>query len=111
MLKDRGTIKWTAMMLPEHVQSLNDALVSEQSIVQPILDEQELEAIELTICEAITFNNPIITVVYSGGYTNTITGTVHYINHMESQMILQDNEGLFHHIPFKKLLACKKHNA
>lgn len=27
MKKDRETIKWTVMMLPEHVQSLKDALV------------------------------------------------------------------------------------
>ena len=37
MIKDRGIIKWAAMMLPEHVQSLKNLLVDEEKIQKPIL--------------------------------------------------------------------------
>ncbi|KOP78202.1 hypothetical protein AMS60_18730 [Bacillus sp. FJAT-21945] len=85
MIKDRGTIKWTAMMLPEHVQSLKDALVDEHRIEQPLLDEQAIEEFELIICEAMEFNETLNIVVFENGFTNIITGTVHYINSMKSQ--------------------------
>ncbi|MDN3448699.1 YolD-like family protein [Planococcus sp. APC 3906] len=44
-IKDRGTIKWTAMMLPEHVQMLRDWQKHERSDARPYLDEFDLEAL------------------------------------------------------------------
>ena len=44
-IKDRGTIKWTAMMLPEHVQMLRDWQNHERSDTRPRLDEFDLEAL------------------------------------------------------------------
>lgn len=44
-IKDRGTIKWTAMMLPEHVQMLRDWQSEEHRDVRPALDEFDLEAL------------------------------------------------------------------
>lgn len=44
-IKDRGTIKWTAMMLPEHVQMLRDWQSQERSDKRPCLDEFDLEAL------------------------------------------------------------------
>lgn len=58
MIKDRGTIKWTAMMLPEHVQHLKELVIDERRVEKPILDEQMVEEFELIICEAMKFNNP-----------------------------------------------------
>lgn len=104
MIKDRGTIKWTSMMLPEHVQSLKNALVDEQRIEQPILDEQAIEEFELIICEAMESNETLNVEVFDNGFTNTLRGTVHYINTMKSQIILQDDKGYFHHIPFSNLV-------
>lgn len=45
-IKDRGSIKWTAMMLPEHVQLLRDEQAEDRSNVRPQLDEFDLEAIQ-----------------------------------------------------------------
>ena len=44
-IKDRGTIKWTAMMLPEHVQMLRDWQSHERSDSKPCLDDFDLEAL------------------------------------------------------------------
>ncbi|HSP21621.1 MAG TPA: YolD-like family protein [Planococcus sp. (in: firmicutes)] len=44
-IKDRGTIKWTAMMLPEHIQMLRDWQSQERSDKRPCLDEFDLEAL------------------------------------------------------------------
>lgn len=44
-IKDRGRIKWTAMMLPEHVQMLREWQQEDRYNVKPCLDEFDLEAI------------------------------------------------------------------
>lgn len=44
-IKDRGRIKWTAMMLPEHVQMLREWQQEDRYNVKPSLDEFDLEAI------------------------------------------------------------------
>ncbi|MGE8081432.1 YolD-like family protein [Peribacillus loiseleuriae] len=108
MIKDRSTIKWTALMLPEHVQSLKDALIDEERVKQPLLDEQESSEIEILICEAMEFNTPITFKVYNNGFTQLITGTAHYINHLKSQIIFQDEDGYFHHILFNNIISVQE---
>ncbi|MED1749275.1 hypothetical protein [Bacillus zhangzhouensis] len=41
MLRDRGAIKWTAMMLPEHVARLKHDLAETKKTDKPIIDEQQ----------------------------------------------------------------------
>lgn len=104
MIRDRGTKKWTAMMLPEHVQSLKDLLIDEKKVKKPEIDEQALEEFELLICEAIESNRPLEFKLFDRGFTETVIGTVHFINHLKSQLIIQDEEGYFHHLPFANLI-------
>ncbi|TGB04674.1 YolD-like family protein [Halobacillus salinus] len=42
---DRGTIKWTSLMLPEHVEAIQELWKEDKKIEKPILDEQKLEEI------------------------------------------------------------------
>lgn len=44
-IKDRGQIKWTAMMLTEHVQMLKDLQKEDRYNSKPNLDAFDLEAI------------------------------------------------------------------
>jgi len=44
-IKDRGQIKWTAMMLTEHVQLLKDLKKEDCYNTKPVLDAFDLEAI------------------------------------------------------------------
>ncbi len=37
MLKDRGTKKWVAMMLPEHVQAVRQEIENQNKIKRPIV--------------------------------------------------------------------------
>ncbi|WP_148795752.1 YolD-like family protein, partial [Rossellomorea marisflavi] len=43
MIRDRGKIKWTSMMLPEHVKMLRDWAEEDSFEKRRELDEQELE--------------------------------------------------------------------
>ncbi|WP_164219415.1 YolD-like family protein [Virgibacillus sp. YIM 98842] len=43
MVNDRGDIKWTSLMLPEHVQMIKDMWAEDEKKEMPILDEQQIE--------------------------------------------------------------------
>lgn len=53
MIKDRGNIKWTSLMLTEHRKKLKEIWDHDQDVKRPILDEQQLEVLENKIKEAI----------------------------------------------------------
>lgn len=65
MLKDRGNIKWTSLMLPEHVGVLRKWAEDIDKVPRPELDEQEWSEIEVTIHDAMTENKPL-TFTYLG---------------------------------------------
>jgi len=104
MYKDRGMQKWYGFMLTEHTVMIGEQLIEDSKVKKPELDEQAIEEFELIICEAMEFNNTIVLEIFDNGFINTIAGTVHYINHLKSQLILQDKQGYFHHIPFSNLI-------
>ncbi|GIP64468.1 hypothetical protein J32TS6_30230 [Virgibacillus pantothenticus] len=41
MVNDRVTIKWTSIMLPEHVEMLEEVWKEQEYKEKPILDEQQ----------------------------------------------------------------------
>ncbi len=46
MIRDRGNIKWTAMMLPEHIVELRNWMDEEHYTERPELNEWDLQAIQ-----------------------------------------------------------------
>lgn len=49
MIKDRGTKKWTAMMLPEHVSLIRKYNEEQKKIPRPDLDEWDFDIIQENI--------------------------------------------------------------
>lgn len=49
MVNDRGTIKWTSLMLPEHVEALKKLHEEEDWKDKPIIDEHLIEEINLIL--------------------------------------------------------------
>lgn len=49
MIRDRGNIKWTALMLPEHVKAVRDWLDEDGLIERPQFDDWEFESIQMEI--------------------------------------------------------------
>ncbi|AUJ25213.1 YolD-like family protein [Virgibacillus dokdonensis] len=45
MVNDRGTIKWTSIMMPEHIEMLQEMWKEQDYKEKPILDEQQQEEI------------------------------------------------------------------
>ncbi|MBY0185952.1 YolD-like family protein [Bacillus altitudinis] len=90
MLRDRGTIKWTAMMLPEHVARLKHDLAESKKIDKPIIDEQQAEEFEATIAYAMSINKPLIFSIYESGVVNQLKGFSQYINYEKKMLHIKD---------------------
>ncbi|MDZ5723135.1 YolD-like family protein [Bacillus sp. SXabc123] len=86
MLRDRGTIKWTSMMLPEHLTQLKQDLIDVSKIEKPALDDQQIEEMDILVSEALEFNKELKFKLFNNGFVENVTGRVHYIN-FEQQML------------------------
>ncbi|RDW16507.1 YolD-like family protein [Oceanobacillus arenosus] len=66
-MNDRGTKKWTSLMMPEHIGMLNEYWDSMDNKIKPILDEQQLDEIGIKLHEAITKDLEVEITYYGKG--------------------------------------------
>ncbi|AWM17235.1 YolD-like family protein [Bacillus inaquosorum] len=90
MLRDRGTIKWTSMMLPEHLTQLKQDLIDVSKIEKPSLDDQQIEEMDLLVSEALEFNKELQFKLFNDGFVENVTGRVHYINFEQQKLHVKD---------------------
>ncbi|ODV48091.1 hypothetical protein BCM26_03850 [Bacillus subtilis] len=90
MLRDRGTIKYTSIMLPEHLTQLKQDLIDVSKIEKPSLDDQQIEEMDLLISEALEFNKELNFKVFNNGFVENVTGRVHYINFEQQKLHVKD---------------------
>jgi len=56
---DRGTMKWTSLMLPEHIQMLEEIDIEQERKERPIVDEQMKTENYVLLQEALEFDYKI----------------------------------------------------
>ncbi|WP_259347188.1 YolD-like family protein [Niallia taxi] len=105
---DRGNIKWTAMMLPEHVAAVKQELINLEKVNKPILDEDGLAKIELLIYEAMEYNLPLEFKLLKKGYIESIIGHTHFIDYIKKEFLIKDKNDLIHNVPFQKIVDVQK---
>ncbi|TRZ38470.1 YolD-like family protein [Niallia circulans] len=108
MIRDRGAIKWTAMMLPEHVHSIKEALKEDKKITQPILDEDQIREMELLILESMEYGWVLECEMFKNGEIRRISGHVVHIDHLKQEIRIQDTKDSLHTIPFRSLVNIQK---
>ncbi|ASK64122.1 hypothetical protein CFK37_19175 [Virgibacillus phasianinus] len=89
-VNDRGTIKWTAMMLPEHINMLNEYWKEEEYKEKPMLDEQQKEEIGMKLQCAIHNNLTVEIKHYSGRDYLTIKGKLMKIDQIKLKLNNED---------------------
>lgn len=104
MLRDRGTIKWSAMMLPEHVQSIKEILVESQKIKMPILEEDKIREMELLLLEGIEYNLLLHFEIFHDGAIRCLSGKTTSIDHLNRELRILDTNNHTHSIPFHSLV-------
>lgn len=88
---DRGNKKWTALMLPEHIEKLQDIFEDEQKIEKPILSYDQLEEMERTIQQAIEFNLKLDIIYWNNHNLHTVEGYIDKIR--QSTLFINTSDG------------------
>lgn len=98
MIRDRGRIKWTSMMLPEHVKMLRDWAQEDEYEKERQLDEQQLEQLNETILEAMEYNRPLSITYYRQRKYELVIGKIHYWNELGQKLHIVDRFEEIHRI-------------
>ncbi|GAA0428186.1 YolD-like family protein [Lentibacillus halophilus] len=77
---DRGSKKWTAMMMPEHEELLRKMWKEQDYKEKPILDEQQKEDVDARLQEAVYYHRTVEVKHYNGRDFLTSKGTVSKID-------------------------------
>ncbi|MCL6573783.1 MAG: YolD-like family protein [Bacillus sp. (in: Bacteria)] len=78
MIRDRGRIKWTSMMLPEHVKMLRDWVKEDRYEQVREMDEQQLVLMNEVLSEAIAFDQYVTITHYRNRNYDIVIGKIHY---------------------------------
>jgi len=90
VIHDRGTIKWTSLMMPEHMQILQEIDTKQNYKKKPKLDEQEKEEINNKIQLAVHNNLTIKVKYYAKHDFHIIIGKVVKIDVLDKYFQIQD---------------------
>lgn len=74
--RDRGSIKWSSLMLPEHKERLSAWYKELEYAAKPELDEQKWEEINRSVTEAWTENHKIKVTYYHNHHIHTAVGHI-----------------------------------
>lgn len=100
MLKDRGTIKWTSLMLPEHVQLLKDLWKEDKIKKRPIIDDQTLDMMNEQLINAYVHKQLVRITFSHNGHEQSVCGTIITLDKYSQSIILQSKLD-------KRMILCK----
>jgi hypothetical protein len=103
--KDRGVKKWTSFMLPEHIEMLQQYSDHEYyKTSKPILDPYQIQEIEEKIHYAMEFHYPVIFKVWYDGFTEEVSGYIHYLDPILKEIRVKDHDGYVEHVKFEDII-------
>lgn len=110
MIRDRGRIKWTSMMLPEHVKLLRDWVKEDGYEHKKDMDEQQLELMNETLAEAIEFNQDVTITHYRHRNYEIVIGKIHYWDELAQKLHVVDRFEEVHRIPIHAIADIRRTN-
>lgn len=104
MIRDRGKMKWTSMMLPEHVKLLRDWAKEDEYEKVREIDEQYLEVMNETISGAMEFGNSLMITHYHHRRHELVIGHIHTFDEVNAKLHIVDRFGEVHRIPLSAIV-------
>lgn len=98
MIRDRGRIKWTAMMLPEHVKLLRDWAHEDTYEQQKEIDEQKLEEMNGLLAIAMEEHKSVILTHFRNRKYELVIGQIHYWDEFTQRLHIIDHFKQIHRI-------------
>ena len=93
MNRDRGTIKWNAMMLPEHVKLLREWQAEDKIIAKPELDQWALQEMGEQILWAYQHQLLLELRIWEVEQLYKVQGKIAHLDLQRSMLRMQDGRG------------------
>lgn len=84
--RDRGTIKWTSLMLPEHVEMVKKLWKEDQRVEKGIIDEQKAVEIDFLIQRALTDDLTVKARIHNGFEYEDLLLKMEYISKLDRKV-------------------------
>ncbi|UFU01245.1 YolD-like family protein [Radiobacillus kanasensis] len=95
MIHDRGSIKWSSLMLPEHVEMLRELWREDADQTMPIIDEQKLDEMNELIHDAYNEKHSVKITFFSNQRIHSVCGYISTINPIKASLtVMSDKESL-----------------
>ena len=104
MHKDRGTMKWSSLMLPEHVEILQELWQEDRYEKKPTIDEQQMEWNEQLLQEAYINQSLIQVTHYNAGTYHKERLRVMYMEPSTRSIRFTDQQDDRKYISIEKIL-------
>lgn len=101
---DRGNKKWTSFFIPEHVEMLRFADREYYKTPKPTLDPYEIQDMESKIHYALEFHHPVKFDVWYDGFTEEVSGHIHYLDPIQKEIRLKNDEGDVERLKFDNII-------
>ena len=102
-IRDRGNIKWTAMMLPEHIIELRNWMDKEHYEERPELNEWDLQSIQEEIEVAYSRKCQTLVRTWKDGKIMTRGGIIEGID-LRTMIVMLDNPFGMERIPVSDII-------
>lgn len=90
---DRGTMKWTSLMLPEHVEQLREVFAEYKE--KPLLDEQKRFEIDQKLKYGLEHQTVMEITYYDDGFFHTLISRLKNFDQWKGCVVLADENGAF----------------
>lgn len=95
MNRDRGTIKWNALMLPEHVKLLREWQEEDKRRDKPLLEEWMLDEMNTRLQQALKFHLPVTLTYWMNEQMHSITGKINQYNETNQKLVFSTGDIVF----------------
>lgn len=91
-VNDRGTMKWTSIMMPEHIEMLNRMWEEQEHKEMPELDEQQIAENNLLLQEALENDLEIRIKHFADHDYKNVVGYLMHIDVLNKRLFINDEE-------------------
>ncbi|MEO2074837.1 MAG: YolD-like family protein [Bacillus sp. (in: firmicutes)] len=107
-IRDRGKLKWAAAsFLPMAFDMTREMYKDQERQAKPILDVYQTEEFDQRIAYAMEYRLAVKLAIWSDGFTEEITGRIHYVDPITYQLCIEVKPGEFERVAFDSVVGVK----
>ncbi|ALS78095.1 MULTISPECIES: YolD-like family protein [Planococcus] len=103
-IKDRGRIKWTALMLPEHIEMIREWYAKDEQVPKPQLTEDDLQLLQEEMDIALKRQCEVVIQSWKEGVIHEYRGTIEGIDVRSRVLICVESEKKYR-LPIDEVVA------